>query len=108
MVWPTAEYVVGVGVFTSDTVLVWTAVTVACAWLESVPATCAVAWLVTDPAFRSACVIVYVAVHVIDSVGSSFFLLLPPPPTSALFPFASLFGSVTGPASKTLPVFVTR
>ncbi len=47
-----------------------TAVTVACALFELVAPACAVAVFVTEPASRSACVIEYVAVHVLVASGA--------------------------------------
>ncbi len=77
-----------------------TAVTVSSSVLESVPFADAFAVFFTDPASRSACVIVYDAVHVIDAPGTR------PPAGQVTVALSS--ATVTGPANDTLPVFVTR
>ena len=73
---PAAENVVGSAVLTTVNAGVWVAVTVAVVVGEvtgspfgSTPVADAV--LVTDPASTSAWVVVYVAVHVIDSPGAN-------------------------------------
>ncbi len=60
----------------------------------------AFAVFVTEPESRSACVIVYEAVHVIEPPGAS------PPAGHVTVALSS--ATVTGPANVTLPVFVTR
>ena len=82
--------------------------TVSVSWLELVPPACAVATFVTEPLFRSACVIVYDAVQVIDSPGSRVPLRLPTVVTAGQVTVALSSVTVTGPASGTLPLFVTR
>ena len=82
--------------------------TVSVSWLELVPPACAVATLVTEPLFRSACVIEYDAVQVIDSPGSRMALWLPTVLTAGQVTVALSSVTVTGPASDTLPVLVTR
>jgi len=70
MIAPTALYVVGVAVFTIDNDLFCTAVTVSVSVGEVAPPPEAEAMFVTEPLSRSACVIVYDAVQVIDAPGA--------------------------------------
>ena len=85
------------------------ALTVTLSWFEIVPPALAVAVLVTEPLFRSACVTAYVALQVIDSPGSRYASRLP---TALTFGHASSVvlssAIVTGPASRTLPLLLTR
>ena len=83
-------------------------VTVALSSGESVPPALALAVFVTEPAFMSAWVIVYEAVQVTDSPGSREALPFPTELSAGQVTVALSSATVTGPASATLPVFVTR
>ena len=78
-----------------------TAVTVSLSGFDVTVPLVAVAVFVTEPASRSACPMVYVAVQVIDAPTAR--LVSAGQVTVAL---SSL--TVNGPASVTLPLFVTR
>src|SRR5437870_3913918 len=69
MVWPTALYEAGLALLARLSALVWVAVTVALAGGEVAPLPEAVAVLVIEPASRSACVIMCVAVQLVDAPG---------------------------------------
>src|SRR3954454_12462265 len=96
---PTALYVVGVAVFTMLSAGFCSAVTVLVSWLLVTPFADAVATFVTDPKSRSACVIVDVALQVVNPPGAK------PPAGQVTVALSS--NTVTGPASVTLPVLVT-
>ena len=82
--------------------------TVSVSSFESMPAALALATFVTEPLFRSACVIVYEAVQVTASPGSRKLSLLPTVFTAGQVTVALSSATVTGPARRTLPVLVTR
>src|SRR6476659_5852236 len=87
----------------------WTASAVALSSLEVVPPALAVAVLVRWPALRSAWVTVWLAVQVMDSPGSRLASRLPTVLTFGQVSLAVLLSAiVTGPASDTLPLLVTR
>src|SRR5262245_35254970 len=71
MTWPTAEYVVGLAVLVRLMLRFCVPVTVAVAWFDVRPLPLAVATLVIEPASRSACVIVCVAVQLVVAPGAS-------------------------------------
>ena len=96
---PTASKLCSVATFVIDNAGLWTAVTVSSSGFESVPFADAFAVFFTEPESRSACVIVYEAVHVIEPGAS-------PPAGHVTVALSS--ATVTGPANVTLPVFVTR
>ena len=68
---PTVEYVEGVGVLTIAKARAWTAITVRLTVGEVVVPLLALAVLVSEPASRSAWVIVYEAAQVIEASGAS-------------------------------------
>src|SRR5213080_5416122 len=70
MVWPAALYVAGLALLARVSVLVCVAVTVAVAGAEVAPLPETVAVLVIEPASRSACVIVWVFVQLVDAPGA--------------------------------------
>jgi hypothetical protein len=77
-----------------------TAVTVAWDWFESMPPACARAVFVIEPASRSACVIVWLAVQVFDAKGAMS------PAGQVTVALSSL--TVTGPVRVTVSeLFVT-
>ena len=81
--------------------LVWTAVTVAVVVGDVVVPFEALAVLVTDPASRSAWVIVYEAMQVIEANGARVAV-------AGQLVVALLSATENGPFSVTLPEFVTR
>ncbi len=94
--------------FASESVFVCTAVTVSVSSFESTPPALAFARFVTEPAFRSAWVIEYVAEQVIASAGSRKPSPLPTVLRAGQLTVALSSATVTGPARRTLPVLVTR
>ena len=79
----------------------WTAITVRLTVGEVVVPLLALAVLVSEPASRSAWVIVYEAAQVIEASGASVAV-------RGQVAVALSSATVNGPASVTLPVFVTR
>src|SRR2546422_978788 len=100
MVWPAALYVAGLALLARVSALVWVAVTVALAGAEVAPLPEAVAVLVIEPASRSACVIVWVFVQLVDAPGASG-----PLPQGLIVPSLSSL-TEKGPARVTLPELV--
>src|ERR1041385_414387 len=100
MVCPTALYVVGLALLASARTLLWLPVTVTETWFEVSPLPEAVALLVIEPASMSACVIVCVAVQVVDAPNASG-----PLPHGLIVPCLSSL-TVNGPASVVFPLFV--
>src|SRR5215213_9081131 len=107
---PTESYGVPLVIdFTRDSVRVCVAVAVAVSSFDVVPLAEAVATFTTEPAFRSAWVTVYEAVHVIASPGSRLPSRFPTVVTAGQLSFVVLLSAtVTGPARLMLPVLVTR
>ena len=89
----------GAAVFVSNNAGFRSAFTVSESSLESMLSTVALAVFVTEPASRSACVIVYEAVQVTEAPGARS------PDGHVTVALSSLTDA--GPASVTLPVFVT-
>ena len=82
--------------------------TVALSSFETVPPALALAVLVTEPLLRSAWVIEYEAVQVIDSPGSRKPSWLPIVLKAGQLTVALSSATVTGPARRTLPLLRTR
>src|SRR4051794_36922951 len=97
---PTLLYVLGLAVLSSDNVRVCTAFTVSLSGLELMPLACAVAVFVTEPAFRRSGERRVGEEHVTDGPAAS--------PPAGQVTVALLSVTVTGPASVTFPVLVTR
>src|SRR5437870_3864812 len=70
MVWPVALYVAGLALLARVSAFACVAVTVALAGAEVAPLPETVAVLVIEPASRSACVIVWVFVQLVDAPGA--------------------------------------
>ena len=87
----------------------WLAVTVSVSVGEVVPSAVAEATLVTKPAFRSAWGMVWLAVQVICSPGSSSLFKSPTVFTAGHDSSVAMSSAiVTGPVNDTLPLLVTR
>src|SRR5436309_2123703 len=97
---PTVLYVVGLAPLASVIALVSIACTVALASGEVAPLPEAVAVLVIEPALRSACVMVCVAVQLVVAPGARG-----PAPQGLIAPCLSSL-TENGPASVTLPELV--
>ena len=98
---PTAEYVAGNAVLTRVSCGFWMAVTVAVVGRRGHGAVAGLAVFVTEPASRSACVIVWLAVQVIEARGAKLAV-------ARAGPVALSSATVNGPLSVTFPLLVTR